>query len=155
MNSKDCLTEQELTLHYYGELDEARHRHPADCEPCAQRLAALTAQLDRLPTPDCTPDAHAGVRMAARVGERLANRRRKSWLPALGAGAVATLALVLSLSLAPQPKMPQVTQVSQVTHSSPPPATLAGLEEDMPDIEFLDDIELLKELDLLAQIEGV
>ena len=61
----------------------------------------------------------------------------------------ATLALVLSFSLTPQPEM------QQVTLSSPEAATLTGLEEDMPDIEFLDDIELLKELELLEQIEGV
>ena len=149
MNSKDCLTEQELTLHYYGELNEARRLHPADCKHCAQRLLALTTQLAELPNPDCTPDALAGVRMAARIGERLATRRRKRWLSALGAGAAATLALVLTFALVPQPEL------QQVTLSPPDPATLTGLEEDMPDIEFLDDIELLKELDLLAQIEGV
>jgi len=149
MNSKDCLTEQELTLQYYGELDQDRRRHPADCQHCTLRLAALTAQLAGLPNPDCTPGALTGVRMAARVTERLASRRRKNWLPAVGAGAVAALALVLTFALTPQPKM------QEVTLSSPAAATLAGLEEDMPDIEFLDDIELLKELDVLAQIEGV
>lgn len=149
MNNKDCLTAQELTLHYYGELDSDRHRHLDDCDPCATRLAALTAELDGLPRPDCTPDALAGVRMAARVSEQLATRRRRSWLPALGAGAVAAVALALTFSLAPQP------EVQEVSLSAPSAVTLPGLEEAMPDIEFLDDIELLKELELLEQIEGV
>ena len=149
MNSKDCLSEQELTLHYYGEHDDSRGRHLADCQRCTQRLTTLTAQLDQLPKPDCTPDALAGVRMAARVREQLTTRRRRKWLPVLGAGAVAAIALVLTFSPAPQPER------QQVALSSPAAATLTGLEEDMPDIEFLDDIELLKELDLLAQIEGV
>lgn len=149
MKSKDCFTEQDLTLHYYGELDDSRGRHLADCERCTERLAALTEELAGLPNPDCSADAHAGVRMAARVREQLTNRRRRSWLPALGVGAAAALVLTISLSQAPQP------EVQQVTLSSPASATLTGLEEDMPDIDFLDDIELLKELDLLAQIEGV
>ena len=87
MNSKDCLTEQDLTLHYYGELDESRRRHLAGCQRCTERLATLTAELAGLPIQDCTPDALAGARMAARVNEALTSRRRKSWLPALGAGA--------------------------------------------------------------------
>ncbi|MGD9019617.1 MAG: hypothetical protein PVF84_05160 [Desulfuromonadales bacterium] len=149
MNSKDCLSEQELTLNYYDELDADRQRHFDDCQRCTDRLAALTAQLDQLPKPDCTPDPLAGVRMAARVREQLTTRRRRQWLPVLGAGAVAAIALVLTFSPAPPPEM------QQVTLSSPEAATLTGLEEDMPDIEFLDDIELLKELDLLVQIEGV
>ena len=149
MNKQDCLTEKELTLHHYGELDAERQLHLDDCAPCANRLAALTTELAALPQPDCTPDALAGSRMAARVGEQLAARSRKRWLPALSAGAVAAAAMALTFSLAPQPDM------QQVSLSTPAAATLTGLEEDMPDIEFLDDIELLKELDLLAQIEGV
>jgi hypothetical protein len=149
MNSKDCLTELDLTLHYYGELDEERRRHAAGCRHCTERLAALTAELTALPAQECTPDDLAGVRMAARVTEKLATRRRKSWLPALGLGAAAALALVLTFSRAPQPEAPLTVL------STPAPLTLTGMEDDMPDIDFLEDIELLKELELLAQIEGV
>jgi hypothetical protein len=149
MNNKDCLTEQELTLHYYGELDARRSRHLADCQLCTEHLGALTAELAGLPKPDCTADALAGVRMAARVTEQLTNRRRRRWLPALGAGAVAALALVITFSYNPQ------QEPVEVTLSSPTAANSMSLEEDMPDIDFLEDIELLKELDLLAQIEGV
>ncbi len=73
MNSKNCLTEQDLTLHYYNELDENRSRHLAGCQRCAERLATLTTELAALPKPDCTADALAGVRMAARVKEKLTN----------------------------------------------------------------------------------
>jgi len=62
---------------------------------------------------------------------------------------VAALALVITFSYNPQP------EPLQVTLSSPAATTPMSLEEDMPDIDFLEDIELLKELDLLAQIEGV
>ena len=61
MNSKDCLTEQDLTLHYYRELDESRRRHLAGCQRCTERLATLTAELAGLPIQDCTPDALAGA----------------------------------------------------------------------------------------------
>ena len=149
MNSKDCLTEQELTLHYYGELDASRSRHLVDCQECTEQLEALTSELAGLPKPDCTADALAGVRMAARVTEQLTNHRRRRWLPALGAGAVAALALVITFSYNPQPEPVQVTLSSPVTLTS------MSLEEDMPEIDFLEDIELLKELELLAQIEGV
>ena len=149
MNSKNCLTEQDLTLHYYNELDENRSRHLAGCQRCAERLATLTTELAALPKPDCTADALAGVRMAARVKEKLATRQPKRWLPALGAGAVAVVALSIIFTRAPQPELVEVTL------SSPATITSMSLEEDMPDIDFLEDIELLKELDLLAQIEGV
>jgi len=149
MNSKDCLTEQELTLHYYNELDVSRSRHLAVCQCCTERLGKLSAELAGLPRPDCTPDALAGVRMAARVNETLMTRRRKRWLPVLGAGTVAAIALTITLSRAPQP------EPVQVTLPTPEYATSMGLEEDMPDIDFLEDIELLKELELLVQIEGV
>ena len=149
MNSKHCLTEPELTLHYYGELDASRCRHLADCQLCTERLGALTTELAGLPRPDCTADALAGARMAARVNEQLTNRHRRRWLPALGAGAVAALALIVTFSYNPQPVPVQVTL------SSPATVTSMSLEEDMPEIDFLEDIELLKELDLLSQIEGV
>jgi hypothetical protein len=149
MNSNECLTEQDLTLHYYGELDESFSQHLAGCRHCTERLATLKAELAGLPNPDCTPDALAGVRMSAKVGEQLATRRRKSWLPALGVGAAAVLVLVISFSQAPQP------EVQQVTLSLPAAAAPEALEEDLTDLDFLEDIELLKELDLLVQIEGV
>jgi len=149
MNSTDCLTEQELTLQYYGELAASRSRHLIDCQHCTERLGALTTEIAGLPKPDCSVDALAGVRMAARVTEKLTTRRRRRWLPALGAGAVAALALVITFSYNPQP------EPVQVALSSPATVTSMSLEEDMPDIDFLEDIELLKELELLAQIEGV
>jgi hypothetical protein len=59
MNSKDCLTEQELTLHYYGELDASRSLHLADCQQCTEHLGALTAELAKLPKTPISKDYYS------------------------------------------------------------------------------------------------
>jgi hypothetical protein len=156
-----CLSEQELVLHFYGELatsGEQAH-HLADCPLCAERLTALGNDLAQLPSLAQESDPAAGTRMAARVSEQLSGKRR-SWLPALGASAVAACALVVTLSLwSPQEEMLQTAQLSTpslTTSSLTTPLFTAGdLNVDMPDIYFLDDLELLQELELLSQIEGV
>ncbi|MEJ2492014.1 MAG: hypothetical protein P8Y73_07720 [Desulfuromonadales bacterium] len=151
MNSQDCLTEQDLTLHYYGEQTEhgSATEHLQRCDHCTARLAALRRDLERLPTLDTRADDHAGTRMAARVSEQIRKRRSRAWLPAVGAATAATLALMLTLIQSPQTEPP-----ASVPAGSPAMATLS-IEEDMPGIDFLEDMELLQELDLLTQIEGV
>jgi negative regulator of sigma E activity len=151
MKSNHCLSEQELVLHYYGELATNREQahHLADCPLCGERLTALGKDLAQLPKLAQEPDPAAGIRMAARVSEQL-NGKRRSWLPALGASAVAACALAVTLTLwSPQEEPLQTAQLQT------PSLTTMDLNEDMPDIYFLDDLELLKELDLLSQIEGV
>lgn len=151
MKSKSCLSEQELILHYYGELaaNDAQTRHLADCLHCQLRRAALEHDLAKLPDLAYAPDFAAGTRMAARVSEQL-HKRRNSWKPAMAASAVAAFALVVTISL----WSPQGQPVQMVQSSAPPHESLS-LNEDMPDIDFLEDLELLKELELLSQIEGV
>jgi len=151
MKQTDCLNEQDLTLHHYGELPdmESRARHVAGCPPCSERLDALRRDLALLPTLACEPVPATGTRIAARVGERL-NRRRSNWLPALGASAVAAFALVATLVFwSPQPQPQRLPQRST--------AALATIDihEDMPDIDFLEDLDLLRDLELLRQLEGV
>ena len=151
MKSNNCLSEQELTLHYYGELASTSEQaqHMINCPLCAKRFAALSNDLSTLPSFTHEPDFAAGTRMAARVSEQL-NRRRRNWLPALGASAVAALALVVTIAVwTPQTDL---VQTVQLTNS---PLTTMNLNEDMPDIDFLDELELLQELELLSQIEGV
>ena len=76
--------------------------------------------------------------------------KRRLLLKSLGASAVAALALVVTISIwTPQTKL---VQTVQLTNS---PFTTMNLNEDMPDIDFLDELELLQELELLSQIEGV
>lgn len=151
MNKSDCLSEQDLILHYYGELpaDDEQVHHLSDCQHCAERLTSLGQDLDKFLWLSHEPDETAGTRMAARVSERLATRRA-IWLPALGATAVAALALVITITtLSPNDQRRQTEQPTV-----PALATLS-LDEDMPDIDFLEDLELLQELELLSQVEGV
>lgn len=152
MKKTNCLNEQELLLYYYAELAdmESTALHLADCPGCTVRLATLSRDLDQLPDPYREPGPVAATRMAARVSEQLRERRR-SWLPALGATAVAALALVASISLWPQ-QTPQQQPTRPATTSL---AATMNIDEDMPDLEFLEDFELLKNLELLSQIEGV
>ena len=150
MKHNHCLSEPELLLHYYGELAANREqaRHLADCRLCAERLAALSHDLAKLPGLNLEADAAAGTRMAARVSEQLQRRRRR--VPALAASLVAACVLVITITT----WTPQGQQRPTLQPTAPELATL-NLDDDMPDIEFLEDLELLKELELLRQIEGV
>lgn len=151
MKNPACLSEQNLTLHYYGEIDTSalELEHLRSCRRCQERFTALQQELEALPVMDFAADASAGTRMAARVSEKL-KQRKTSWLPILGGAAAAASALVVTLVIWPaQPDAPLNAQPVQTASHT------LSLENDMPDIDFLNDLELLKELDLLRQIEGV
>lgn len=151
MKNTSCLSEQDLVLHFYGELPDTGEqvRHLAGCTVCAERFAAVSGDLAALPKLPYEPDHAAGTRMAARVSERLQSRRR-GWLPALGTAAAATVALVVTLTLWPADR-PQV----QTTRLDRPSLAVTSLDEDMPDIDFLEDLDVLRDLELLRQLEGV
>lgn len=150
----DCLHERDLILLHYGEDPEgtalsAATAHLAGCPGCRDRQQRLAADLAGIPAiPD--PDPTAAARIIARVSERLARRRQRRWLPVLGGAAVAAAALVLTFVV--QPPRQGMEQAAQPTAA--PIVTLA-LEEEMPDLEFLEELELIEELELLRQIEGV
>jgi len=150
MNNKHCLSEQDLILHYYQEFAEtgAEALHLANCQECEQRLNALRTDMAALPELPEHIDPHAATRMAARVSEQL-KRPRKSWLPAIGTTAIASVALALAITLwSPQQELPQTSSITTSLLAD-------NLAQEMSDIDFLEDLELLKELELLSQIEGV
>jgi hypothetical protein len=151
MKNKNCLSEQDLILHYYGELpaNDERVHHLADCPLCEERVSALRHDLAKLPEFSHEPDFSAGTRMAAQVTQRL-NRRRRIWMPALATSLATTVAVVITLSI-----WSPVSQQEKTLQHTLLPLTVASLNEDMPDIDFIEDLELLKELELLSQIEGV
>ena len=72
MKNNNCLSEQDLILHYYGELAAYGEpaRHLAGCPLCTERFAALGDDLAKLPdiSPELSPVE--GARMAARVKEQ-------------------------------------------------------------------------------------
>ena len=150
MNNKNCLSEQDLILHYYQEFAEssAESLHLANCPECEERLNVLRREMGDLPDLPEAVDPHAATRIAARVSEQL-KRPRKSWLPAIGTTAIASVALALAVTLwTPQQELPQTSSITSVPLAD-------NLEGEMSDIDFLEDLELLKELELLSQIEGV
>ena len=156
MTNKNCLSEEDLTLHYYGELSamSEQMQHLTSCALCKNRLTELSRDLDQLPELISEPDFAAGTRMAARVSERL-NRRRKHWIPALGASAVASFALLITITnWSPQPTLRQTASLQTAQVTTAPVATVV-FDEEMPEIDFFEELELLQELDLLYQIEGV
>ena len=151
MKSTNCLSEQELILHYYKELpaNRAEALHLSVCSSCQEHFASLSKDMANLPDTSHTADPLAGTRMVARVSEQLKQPRR-SWLPALGASATAVFTLILTVSIwSPQQEL---EQSAPLTTSE---LTANNLFEEMPDIDFLEDLELLRELELLRQIEGV
>lgn len=145
-----CLNDQELTLHYYGELTENTHhsQHLSECLVCTKRLAELRKDLELLPKLDHTGHPAVATRMAARVSENL-NRPRRRWIPAISTLTVSACALIATFIMwSPPQDLPQTAQTTLT------PAAI-NLDEDMPDIDFLEDMDLLLELDLLSQVEGV
>jgi hypothetical protein len=151
MKNNDCLSEQDLILHYYNELlvNSEQSRHLSACQLCAKRFSKLSSALSKLPALESESDPSAGVRMAARVSERLKSRSM-SWLPALRFSAIAVIVLVAAFSL-----WNPLTEFQQLALHAPLPSAAMTLDEEMPDIDFLNDLELLQELELLSQIEGV
>lgn len=146
-----CLNEQELTLHYYGELpeDNRQRMHLAGCPQCTERFIALSRDLAQLPVLDYPVHPATSTRLAARVIDQ-AHKPRRRWLPAISATAVSVCVLALSFVVwSPQDNLPQTAQTVVSA-----PATI-NFDEEMPDIEFLENMDLLLELDLLSQVEGV
>ncbi|MDT8441385.1 MAG: hypothetical protein RQ723_06965 [Desulfuromonadales bacterium] len=148
MNSRDCLSEQQLTLSYYGELDNDRGAasHLAGCAACRSRLARLRRDLERLPALNVADDPHWATRLAARLAERRSTR--PAWrLPAV-ASLLAGLMLVVAVNawLPVDSGVPVPSERLQMASSSQAP---------QPDFELLEDLELLEHLELLRQIEGV
>jgi anti-sigma factor RsiW len=152
MSEQRCLSNQDLVLHYYGELAAncEQLRHLAGCTRCAERFASLGKDLAQLPNLAYEADHAAGTRMAARISERLQGRRSRRWLPAIGAAAVAALALVATLAIwSPRSSLVQTVHLTQQTQA------MLNPNDDLPDIDFLEEMDLLQNLDLLSQIEGV
>jgi len=147
----NCLKEQDLTLLYYGELAESSHQaqHINKCSGCREKLAKLSHELDRLPRLNVSVHPATATRMAARVNEHL-QRPKRRWMPNTGTLVVSACALIATLIVwSPQQELPQTTQLTVTTSAS------LSLEEQMPDIDFLEDMDLLMELDLISQVEGV
>ena len=94
------LTEDQLTLLYYGEAGDVEASHAAACEPCRARLASLAQFMDAVRSvPVSDPRAEWQQRLwpaiAPQVAEAL-GRRRSGWsrLWLLGPGRAAALAVV-------------------------------------------------------------
>lgn len=150
MNNRNCLSEQDLILHYYQEVPatSAGTLHLANCPECKQRLNSLRKEMAALPALKQEIDPHAGTRMAARVSEQL-KRPRKRWLQAIGTTAIAGATLALAITLWSPQETPQRTNRDNLA------SLQETSEQEMSDIDFFEDLELLKELELLSQIEGV
>lgn len=147
MNNRDCLTEEQLTLSYYGESANGVDvtGHLVRCAACRARLDRLRRDLTGLPDLTIDVDPHWGTRLAAGLAER--RQARPAWrLPA-----VASLLVGLMLVVAVQAWLP-------VDSGAPAPSArlqMASSSQAPPDFELLEDLELLEHLELLRQIEGV
>jgi len=152
MTNLTCLTEQDLTLLYYGEdpvsmsLLEA-HRHIKRCPTCQQRQLQLEREMRAFPQDRCELDPHYATRLAARVVERVP--RRRFALPAV-AGGIATAVVVFSFTFW-QPETVTVT----VTHNAAVHPSVVTEETPSPDVDLLENLELLRELDMLSELTGV
>jgi len=96
------LTDDELVLHYYGEMSEAAEakacEHLDACAACREnltRLQRVMSAIDATPVPE--PDAWFEQRAWARLAPALTADRRRSWqLPwrAIAWGAAAALVVI-------------------------------------------------------------
>lgn len=149
MTEMKCLTEQDLTLLYYGEDPASRnllaaHRHLKSCPDCRQRQQQLEREMQTFPQGQYELNPHYPVRLAARVTD-LSNRRRLA-LPLVAGGFAAAL-LIFSVNV--------FSPVSQTLHNSviQPPTISDNVPH--PDDEMLENLELLKELETLKELVGV
>lgn len=168
----DCLNERDLTLLHYGETPdgitpEAAAVHLASCTACRARREQLAAALARIPTsPD--PDPVVATRIAARVNERLGQKRR--WLPVAGAATAGAIALTMALIVwVPNNRQPATIDQQQIADNQPPTPgpRVTGSEQlfvgpPQPvirqatlELDLLDKLDLLEELETLRAIEGV
>ncbi|NJC88984.1 MAG: hypothetical protein FIB02_10735 [Desulfuromonas sp.] len=150
----DCLNERDLILLHYGECPDgatpaAAADHLAACAACRARQEQLALELARIPAA-VDPEPAVATRIAARVNERLGRRSALRWLPVLGGAAVAAAALIITFAVrSPQPELVQIQPPTTAN------STAMNLEEDLPDIDFLEDLDVIEALELLRQIEGV
>jgi len=151
----DCLNEPDLILLHYGEAPdgttpEAAAAHLAACGSCRLRSTQLAAELARIPAAT-DADPAAATRIAARVSERLDRRFR--WLPLAGAATASAIALAMAIVVfLPGNQSPALSP--QPLAASPLLIASLDLEDEMPDIDFLEDLELIRNLELLQQLEG-
>ncbi len=128
MNTTMHLTDDELVLHYYGEMSDAAEAracaHLDGCTTCRENLAALQrvmAAIDTAPMPE--PDAWFEQRTWARLAPAIAApvRAQHGWqLPwrALAWGAAAAL-VVIAAFIAGQFTSPPTAPVQQVSTQEP------------------------------------
>jgi len=163
----DCLNERDLTLLHYGEIPdgitpEAAAAHLAACTACRTRREQLAADLARIPAvPD--PDPVVATRIAARVNERLGQKRR--WLPVAGAATAGAIALAMALIVWVPGNQPPATSNQQLVTSNQQPVVgseqlFVGpprplIHQATLDLDLLDKLDLLEELETLRAIEGV
>jgi len=150
----DCLHDRDLILLHYDETPErttpaAAAEHLAACPACRARQERLAADLARIPAM-ADPDPVVATRIAARVNERLSAKRNRFRVPMMGGATVAALVLVVTLT-----KWSWHDAGEQRRPIEPATEATLVMEEDLPDIDFLEDLELIDNLELLLQIEGV
>ena len=163
----DCLNEHDLILlHYHetpdGTTPEAAAAHLAACAACRTRRERLAADLARIPAV-AGPDPVVATRIAARVNERLHEKRH--WLPVAGTAVAGALALTLAVfvwlpgnqqpatdkqHLVASNQQPAVSNEQQFVGPPQPVIRQAAL-----DLDLLEQLDLLEELETLQAIEGV
>jgi anti-sigma factor RsiW len=141
---KEHYGEEDLLLHYYGELDEEQRgrleEHLTSCSICRDAWLALQRTLGAVPRVSLAVSTEDSRRFAARVA-RQAGRRRLSrgWL---WGGTLATAALLaLTLSIRPSGLLPD---------RGPKVAAEAAIVQDL---ELLQNMELLEQLELLQELD--
>jgi len=150
MTEMKCLTEQDLTLLYYGEAPDsmdllAAHRHLKSCPECRQRQQQLNRDMRSLPQSEYPLDPYYAARLAARLAERVP--RRRIALPAVAGGLAAAVVVFSFTFWKPGPQLPMhntAIQPSKVAETTP-----------APDIDMLENLDLLRELDTLSELTGV
>ncbi|MDH3997884.1 MAG: hypothetical protein OET90_03495 [Desulfuromonadales bacterium] len=146
MRTSACISDENLTLLYYGETEQLAPEistHLGSCYDCRQRLNLLQTTLGKLPQLEDEACGATSTRIAAAVSERL-QRKQRSWRPVWGGGLVTAASLLLAL-LIWRPS----AQIDPIESAGTDYLALHA------ELTLLEDFELLTELELLQELEGI
>ena len=149
MSNHDCLTEQQITLYCYRDLEidqmQAAAEHFAACQTCRDKMASIKSTIAAIPQAELTLSDAETRQFSERVLTAARKKQRGFSLQALGAAATAVTAGAVAV---------MVFTPANLVDNSGQNQTLQYAELDLVEnMEMLENMELLELIELLEALE--